>query len=326
MRRREFVFTFAASTLLSPCSVGAQAVRRVVFFTIHSEASPAGRATLDALRGALRQLGWSEGKNISIEPVWAGTDASRIPALASDVARQAPDVIVSVSSAVLRVLRTAVPNVPVVFIAVSNPDGQGFVASLNRPGGNITGFVHLEYSIGPKWVQLIKEIVPAVTRVLVVFNPDAIPAHEWLPPIQERGRSLNVDILTAPVRDPFALDQAIAEVGRNPGAGLLIMPEAFTALHRDRIIEAAARLRIPAIYPWDYFARAGGLASYGANFPDLARRAGPYVDRILKGAKAGDLPVQQPTKFEFILNLRTAKALGIEVPETVLAQADEVIE
>jgi putative ABC transport system substrate-binding protein len=326
MRRRELVFTLTTAAILSPHGAKAQPVRRVVLFTIHEEVSPAGRAILDALRGALRELGWREGKDILIEPVWAGTDTTRFPGLASDLARQPPDVIVSASSAVLRVLRQAVPNVPIVFIAVSNPDGQGFVDSLNRPGGRITGFVHLEYSIGPKWVQLLKEIAPAVTQVLVLFNPDAIPAHEWLPPIQERAKSLGADILTAPVRDPSALESAISEFGRDHGGGLLIMPEAFTALHRKRIIEAAARARIPAIYPWDYFARDGGLVSYGSNFPDLARRAGSYVDRILKGARAGDLPVQQPTKFELIVNSRTARALGLPIPETILLQADEVLD
>jgi putative tryptophan/tyrosine transport system substrate-binding protein len=326
MRRRGVVFTLVASAIVRPRVARAQPVRRVVLFTIHSEESPAGKAILDALGGALRELGWSEGKDVSIEPVWAGTDTSRFPALASELARQAPDVIVSVSSAVLRILRGAVPNVPIVFIAVSNPDGQGFVGSLNRPGGSITGFVHLEYSIGPKWVQLLKEIAPAVSRVLVIFNPDGIPAQEWIPPIQERAKSLGAAIVTAPVRDPSALERAISEFGRDPGGGLLIMPEAFTALHRERIIEAAARSRIPAIYPWDYFARAGGLISYGSNFPDLARRAGSYVDRILKGARPGDLPVQQPTRFELIVNMKTAKALAIEVPESVLLQADEIIE
>lgn len=325
MRRRAFIAGLAGSAIFA-ASTSAQAVRRVVLFTIHSEASPAGKAILDALRQALRELGWNEGRDILIEPIWAGTDTTRFPALAADLARQPPDVIMSVSSAVLRVLRGTLLNVPIVFIAVSNPDGQGFVASLNRPGGNITGFVHLDYSIGPKWVQLLKEIAPTVSRVLVVFNPDAIPAHEWLPPIQERANALGAEILTAPVRDPSALDKAIAEFGREGNGGLLIMPEAFTALHRDRIIEAAARSQIPAIYPWDYFARAGGLVSYGSNFPDLARKAGSYVDRILRGAKAGDLPVQQPTKFELIVNMKTARAIGLTVPDSLLLQADEVIE
>jgi putative tryptophan/tyrosine transport system substrate-binding protein len=326
MRRREVVLTLAVMAILSPHVSRAQPVHRVVLFTIHDEASPAGRAILDALRESLRELGWSEGKNISIEPVWAGTDTSRFPGLASDLARRPPDVIVSASSAVLRVLRHAVPNVPIVFIAVSNPDGQGFVDSLNRPGGRITGFVHLEYSIGPKWVQLLKEIAPTVSRVLLLFNPDAIPAHEWLPPIQDRAKSLDVEILTAPVREPSALENAILEFGRDQGGGLLVMPEAFTALHRNRIIEAAARARIPAIYPWDYFARAGGLISYGSNFPDLARRAGAYVDRILKGEQAGALPVQQPTKFELIVNLKTARTLGLAVPVAILLQADEILD
>jgi putative ABC transport system substrate-binding protein len=190
MRRREVVFALLASISVSPRGLRAQPIRRVLLFTIHEETSPAGRAILDALRGALRDLGWTEGKNISIEPVWAGTDTGRFPALASDVARQLPDVIVSVSSAVLRVLRSTVPNVPIVFLAVSNPDGQGFVASLNRPGGRITGFVHLEYSIGPKWVQILKEIAPAVVRVLVVFNPRPSPRTNGFPPFRSvRDRS-----------------------------------------------------------------------------------------------------------------------------------------
>jgi putative ABC transport system substrate-binding protein len=216
--------------------------------------------------------------------------------------------------------------VPIVFVAVSNPDGQGFVSSLSRPGGNITGFTHLEYSIGPKWVQLLRQIAPSASRVLVVFNPDALPAHEWLPPIQAEGQALGASVLLAAVRNPAALEQAITEFGREPGGGLLVMPEAFTSLHRDKIIELAARLRLPAIYPWGHFAEAGGLISYGSSWTDLVRRAAGYADRILKGDKPGDLPVQQPTKFETIINLKTASALGITVPDALLAQADEVIE
>jgi putative ABC transport system substrate-binding protein len=325
MRRRTFIAGLGGSAVLAG-GVLAQTVRRVVFFTIHDEASPGGRAILEALREVLRELGWREGQDISVEPVWAGTDTTRFPELAAELTRRPPDLVVSVSSATLRVLRTALPNVPIVFLAVSNPDGQGFVSSLSRPGGNVTGFVHLEYSIGPKWVQLLKEIAPAVTRTLVVFNPDALPIHEWLPPIQARATALGVEIIPAPVRDPSMMERVIGEFGRNPGSGLLIMPEAFTALHRDRIIHAAGRSRIPAIYPWDYFARAGGLVSYGSNFPDLARRAGSYVDRILRGAKPADLPIQQPMKFELIVNLKTAKDIGIEVPDSLLVQANEVIE
>ena len=325
MRRREFIFAgFAA--LLSAAPAAAQRVRRVVFFTIQGEKTPVGQASFAALRASLGQLGWVEGKDLAVEAVWAGPDASRFPPLAADLARNPPDVIVSVSSAILKVLRTAVPDVPIVFVAVSNPDGQGFVASLNKPGGNITGFTHLEYSIGPKWVQLLKQVAPAVSRVLVVFNPDAIPAHEWLPPIEERGRSLGTDILAGPVRDATALEKAIAEFAQEPGGGLLVMPDAFTSLHRDKIIELSARLRVPAIYPWDNFARAGGLISYGSSFPDLVRGAAAYADRILKGTKPDDLPVQQPTKFETIINLKTAQAIGLEIPTAVLVQADEVIE
>lgn len=325
MRRRTFIVGLAGSAVIVG-SLAAQPRRRVVLFTIHVEASPAGRAVMEALRTTLRELGWTEGADITIEPVWAGTDTTRFPALATDLAIQPPDVIVAASSAVVQVLRNALPNLPIVFIAVSNPDGQGFVDSLNRPGGNITGFVHLEYSMGSKWVQLLKEIAPSVRRVLVLFNPDALPIHEWLPPIQGHAETLRVEILTAPVREPSALENAIIEFGRDPGGGLLILPEAFTALHRNIIIEAAARQRLPAIYPWDYFAKAGGLISYGSSFSDLARRAGAYVDRILKGAKAGDLPVQQPTKFEMIVNVKTARAIGLTVPDSVLLQANEVIE
>ncbi len=326
MRRRAFFTVLAGSALLGPRPAAAQRPRRVVLFTIHEEHTPNGQATFAALRAGLRDLGWSEGNDILIEGVWTGPDAARIPPAAASLARNPPDVIVCVSSAITRVARTAMPDMPIVFVAVSNPDGQGFVASLSRPGGNITGFVHLEYSIGPKWVQLLKQVAPSVARVLVVFNPDAIPAHEWLPPIEERGRSLGAEILTAPVRDAAALEKAIVEFAREPASGLLIMPEAFTALHRDRIVALAAQHRLPAIYPWDYFARAGGLISYGSSFPDLVRQAATYVDRILKGAKPGDLPVQQPARFETIVNMKTAKAMGLEIPTAVLAQADEVIE
>jgi len=231
MRRRTFLTVVAGSALLSTVPAAAQRLRRVVFFTIHEETTPVGQATFAALRSSLRELGWSEGKDITIEGVWTGPEAARIAGPATELARNPPDLVVSVSSAILKATRTAVPDTPIVFVAVSNPDGQGFVASLNRPGGNITGFVHLEYSIGPKWVHLLKQVAPAMSRVLVVFNPDAIPAHEWLSPIQERGLSLGAEILTAPVRDAAALEKAITEFGREPGGGLLVMPGA------DEVIE-----------------------------------------------------------------------------------------
>lgn len=326
MKRRDFFTTLAGCSLLGLAPAIAQRLPRVVFFTIHGETTPVGQATFAALRSGLRERGWIEGKDIIVEGVWTGPDASRFAGPAAALAQNPPHLVVAVSSAMVRLVRTALPDVPIVFVAVSNPDGQGFVASLSKPGGNITGFTHLEYSIGPKWVHLLKQVAPAVSRVLVVFNPDAIPAHEWLPPIQARGRSLGVDVLTAPVRDAPALERAITDFGQEPGGGLLVMPEAFTALHRDKIIDLAARLRLPAVYPWDYFAKAGGLISYGSSFPELVRRAADYADRILKGTSPGDLPVQQPTRFETIVNLKTARALGLAIPAAVLAQADEVIE
>ena len=254
MRRRDAIFALVASAFSSPLTAWAQLMRRVVLFTIHDEASPAGRAILDALRGALRELGWRRKERTSSSNQY-GRARIRLafPALASDLARQAPDVIVSVSSAVLRVLHRAVPNVPIVFIAVSNPDGQGFVCSLNRPGGSITGFVHLEYSIGPKWVQLLTEIAPDVKRVLVIFNPDAIPAHEWLPPIQGAYAVLRHRHHNRARSRPLRIGESHSRSsGADPGGGLLRMPEAFTALHRHTIIEAALRSKLPAIYPWDY--------------------------------------------------------------------------
>lgn len=325
MKRRDVLGLLVGSVAFTREAL-AQPIRRVVLFTIQSETNPAGAASLEALRSSLRDLGWIEGQTIDIEPVWAGTDVSRYAGLAADLARRPPDVVVSVSSAVLRVLKTVLPNVPIVFVAVSNPDGQGFVASISRPGGNITGFTHLEYSIGPKWVQLLKEVAPSVSRVLVLFNPDSIPAHEWLPPIQSRGRLLGAEVIAGPARDAATLDKTVADFAQVPGGGLLIMPDAFTSQNRDRLIRLATTLRLPAIYPWNFFAKAGGLISYGSSLPDLFRRAGAYADRILKGAKPADLPVQQPTKFEMAINLKTAKALGLTIPPTLLVRADEMIE
>ena len=260
---------------------------------------------------------------------FAAADVDRMQTFAKELVGLQPDLIVGQTTPVVAALQRETKTIPIVFVIVSDPVGSGFVASLPRPGGNITGFINIEASLSGKWIEMLKEIVPRVTRAALMFNPETAPYFAYyLQPFEAAARSQAIEPMAAPVRTAADIEHVVASLGDRPDAGLVVMPDTFTATRRnlDLIVSLAARHRVPTIYPYRYMVAAGGLISYGIDTTDLYRRAPTYVDRILKGAKPADLPVQLPTKFELAVNLKTAKALGIDIPATLLGRADEVIE
>ncbi|MFZ0148053.1 MAG: ABC transporter substrate-binding protein [Xanthobacteraceae bacterium] len=265
--------------------------------------------------------------NIYIDYRWVGGDAARAETNAAELVSQKPDVIVANSTLVLAAVRNVTSTVPIVFVVVGDPIGQGFVSSLAHPGGNITGFTSFEFAIGVKWLELIKEIVPELGHIGFIFNPEAGPfAEKFVQSIEPLAHSLGVRLMVTPTRDTREVDRAFVAVSGEPKGGLIVSPDAFTTANRGLIISLAARYGLPAIYAYRYFAIDGGLLSYGHDVKEPWRRAPTYVDKILKGASPADLPIQQPTKFELVINLKTAKALGLTIPPQLLDRADELIE
>jgi putative ABC transport system substrate-binding protein len=291
-----------------------------------AESDPEGQRWAQTFIQALQELGWRNGTNVRIDLRWA-TDLDNMRTFAKELVELQPDLIqVTTTPATAEVLRQT-RTIPVVFSVVSDPVGSGFVRNLPRPGGNATGFINIESSLGGKWVELLKEIAPRVTRVAMLFNPTTAPQTAYYRgPLEAASSSLGIAATTAPIRETAEIETTIAALGQDPQAGLIALPDLFVASHRDLIISLAARHRVAAVYPFRFFVRAGGLISYGVDLPDLQRRAASYVDRILKGATPADLPIQLPTKFELAVNQKTAKALSLAVPPTLLATADEVIE
>jgi putative ABC transport system substrate-binding protein len=267
----------------------------------------------------LKETGYVEGQNVSIEYRYAANQMDRLPALAADLVRRRGT---PATLAVQRETRT----IPIVFMNVFDPVVSGLVARLDRPSGNVTGFANYEPSLGGKWLELLSEITPGLKRAAIMFNPDTAPASSFVPPFETAARSLKIEPIIAPVHSDLEIETAIIALGREPGGGLFVVPDGFIITHRAPVISAAARNNVPAVYTLSEFARDGGLLSYGPDPVDSFRRAATYVDRILRGAKPGDLPVQFPTKYEMVVNLKTAKALGLTIPETLLATADEVIQ
>jgi putative tryptophan/tyrosine transport system substrate-binding protein len=284
------------------------------------------QARVGAFLQALALLGWTIGRNVRIDTRWATTDAAEIRRHAAELAALAPDVIVAHAATTVGPLLQATRTVPVVFPAIVDPVGAGFVNSLARPGGNATGFMNFEYSIGGKWLELLKEIAPGMTRVAVHRNPATPSGIGQFSAIQAVAPSFRVEVNLVNVRDAGEIERAVAAFARASNGGLIVTASPLAALQRNLIITLAARHKLPAIYYERYFVDVGGLISYGPDFVDQWRRAAGYVDRILKGERPADLPVQAPTKYETVLNLKTAKALGLDIPATVLARADEVIE
>ena len=290
--------------------------------------SAEGQAQIAAFRDGLQKLGWMEGRNIRIDTRWVTTtDAELMQRFAKELVALQPDLILSSNTPTTAALLQQTRTIPIVFATVGDPIGSGFVASFPRPGGNVTGFITVEGSLGGKWLELLKEIAPRVNRVAFLLNPStATYAESYLNAFNAAAASVAVQAIAAPVHDRFEFDAVIAAQAREPNSGLIVLADAFTVTHRVEITSLAARYRLPAIYPFRLFAEVGGLLSYGVDLADNFRRAATYVDRILKGEKPSELPVQAPTKYELIINLKTAKALGLTIPHNLLVLADELIE
>jgi putative tryptophan/tyrosine transport system substrate-binding protein len=329
MNRRTFIGS-AATVLSVPLAARAQpqsgTMRRLGVLLSTSDIDPEGQARLASLRTCLLEFGWTEGRNISIDYRWGGGDPNRVRTQAADLVASKPDVIVASPSSVLAAVQRETRTIPVVFAQLVDPVGTGFVSSLAHPGGNITGFSAFEFAIGAKWLQLLKEIAPSVTRVAAVYDPATPVVTGLLPLIDAAGRSAGIDVFIHGVRDAAEIERVLTAFAAEPNGGLVAVPSRLIATSRDFVISLAHRLRLPDVSAFRYYSASGGLASYGVDNIALYRRAASYVDRILRGEKPENLPVQMPNRYELIINLRTAKALGIEVPATVLARADEVIE
>jgi putative ABC transport system substrate-binding protein len=302
-------------------------VRRVGLLSPFIEDTDESRRLTSVFVGGLRELGWIDGRNVRVEQRWSSGDNDRMFADARALADLPADVVLAVSTPAVNALKQEAPRIPVVFVAVSDPVGSGLVASLARPGGNVTGFVNLEASLSGKWLGLLKELVPGLTHAGFMFNPDAAPfADYYLRQFQAAAPVAAVAPVAIPVHEPTDIERAIVGLKARPVGGLVVMPDTFTTVNRRRIIELAARERLPVVYPNGATVRQGGLIGYGVDSVESVRGAAVYIDRILRGEKPGDLPVQTPTKFELVINLKTARALGLNVPPTLTALADEVVE
>jgi putative ABC transport system substrate-binding protein len=328
MRRRQFI-TLLGGAAAWPLATRAQQperMRRIGVLMNLAADDPESQARIGALLQGLQEFGWSIGRNVRIDYRWAAGDAGRLRSHAAELVALAPDVILANANPSVEVLQQTARAMPIVFVAVTDPVGTGVVASLARPGGNTTGFTSAEFSMSAKWLELLKEVAPGVTRAAVLQDPGNPGSIPQFAAIQSVAPSLGVDLSTIFLRDAGEIEGAVAAFARGPNGGLIATRTSGAIGHRNLIITQAAKLRLPAVYPLRLFVTAGGLASYGPDIVDQCRRAASYVDRILKGAKPADLPVQAPTKYELTINLKTAKTLGLTVPDSVLARADEVIE
>ncbi len=330
MRRRKFLMLLSSAVVACPAAQAQQLdrVRRIGVLIGYAEGDPEMQTQVDAFRDGLQKLGWTEGGNIRIDTRWATPgDTETIQRSAKELVALKPDLIVANTTPVTAALLQQTRTVPIVFASLSDPIGSGFVASFARPGGNVTGFTISEPTQAGKWLELLKEMVPHIARVVILFNPTTAPfAEYWLNSFKAATASLAVEAIVAPVANESDLDSVVATQAREPNTGLIAMPDTFTIAHRVEITSLAARYRLPAVYPFRFFAEAGGLLSYGVDMIDNFRRAATYADRILKGEKPSDLPVQAPVKLELVINLKAARALGLDVPAQLQQLADEVIE
>jgi len=331
MRRRELIIVLGGAAAMSSVPVRARApdkVRRIAFLLgFATENDPEAQTRITAFLQGLEALGWTEGRNIRIGYRFGGGDVARIQALAAELVSSVPDVIVANSSPAVAALKQATSSIPIVFAAVNDPVAQGFIASLGRPGGNITGFTLIEFPMLGKWLELLKEMAPNVRHVALMFNPDTARYYPvYLREFKALPQTLAVELVAAPVHDEAEVEAAVVALSREPGSGLISAAEPFITAHRALIMTLAERHRVPAVHQFRQFAVEGGLMSYGPDTQDIFRRSASYVDRILKGEKPAELPAQAPTKFEFVINLKAARAIGLSVPPSLLARADEVIE
>lgn len=330
MNRRDTVLALLALGA-APLGAGAQqakAMRRVGVLMNRPASDRNAQASFAAFKQTLEKLGWVDGRDVRIDHRWGTADAKTLRPGAAELVKLQPEVILASATDGLAALREETRTIPTVFVSVSDPVGQGLVASLARPGNNMTGFTAFEFSMGGKWIQLLKEVAPRMTRVAVLFNPVTAPYYaSFMISIEAAARSVAVQAIGVQVRDQGEIEEALtAALGDRSQGGLIALSDAFTANHRAKIIALAAHHRLPAIYAFSFFPEAGGLMSYGIDRVDLYSRAASYVDRILRGENPGTLPVQQPTKFEFVINVKTAKAMGLSIPQAVLVRADRVIE
>jgi ABC-type uncharacterized transport system substrate-binding protein len=331
MRRREFITLLGGAAATWPVAASGQQpdrMQRIGMLMGYAENDREGRAFVAAFREGLQKLGWTEGHNIRIDTRWAADrDADARQRFAKELVALQPNLILAHATPTTAALLQQTPTIPIIFVNVSDPVGSGFVENFPRPGGNVTGFTNIEPTMAGKWLELLKEIAPSVNRVAFLFNPaTATYADYYLSSFKATAASFALDAIATPVRDTTELEAAIAALAREPNGALIAMPDLFTSTHRVEITSLAARYRLPAVYPFRFFAEVGGLLSYGSELVDNFRRAATYADRILKGAKPGELPIQAPVKFEMVINLKAAKALGLDVPSHLQQRADEVIE
>jgi putative ABC transport system substrate-binding protein len=328
MRRREFIWlvsTAAAWPVVGRAQQG-ERMRRIGVLMVAVAGDPVLMRRLGALRGELGRLGWVEGRNLRLETRWAGGDPERIRNAAAELVSLAPDIIIANGSSAMDAIQRATRTVPVLFVVVPDPIGAGYADSLARPGGNATGFSQFEFGISAKWLELLKEVAPDLRQAGIVRDPTITSGPGQFGAIQSVAPSLGVEITPLNVRDAAEIERVITAFARRENAGLVVTGSALAVVHRKLIMELAAKHKLPAVYFADFVVKEGGLVSYGPDLVDQYRQAASYVDRILRGEKPGDLPVQAPTKYELVINLKTAKALGLEMPQSLLARADEVIE
>jgi putative ABC transport system substrate-binding protein len=329
MNRREFIAVLgsAGAFPLTALGQGSDGERRIGMIFAGGASEPRAQVNAAAFADAFRALGWEQGRNIHIEYRWGGGDLDKIRGFAKELIGLRLEVIAGATTPVAVALQHETRTIPIVFLNVSDPMGSGFVASLSRPGGNMTGFIDSEASLGGKWIELLKECAPRVGRVSLMFNPRTAPRMDYyMPSTTAAARALGVELLPGAVQSADDIERLIADIARTQDGAIAVMPDSFPGMHQNLIVSLASRHRVPIIYPWRYMTAAGGLLSYGVDSVDAFRKGPMYVDRILKGEKPAELPVQQPTKFEFVINLKTAKELGLTIPPTLLGRADEVIE
>jgi putative tryptophan/tyrosine transport system substrate-binding protein len=331
VRRRDFITLLGGAATAWPLAAGAQQgerIRRVGVLMAHPDSDPEFQSYLAAFREALQKLGWTEGRNIRIDSRWGALDdAESRQRSAKELLALQPDLILTQNTPPTASMLQQTHTIPIVFVIVADPVGSGFVDNLARPGGNATGFTIMEPTVVGKWLELLKEIAPGVNRAAFLFNPATSPyADIYLNPFKAAAASFALKAIAAPVHDRPELETVVAAHAREPNGGLIVMPDGFMNVYRKEIVSLVARYRLPAVYPWRFFAELGGLLSYGADQRDLFRLGATYVDRILRGEKPSDLPVQAPVKYGLVLNLKTAKALGLDVPWFLQQRADEVIE
>jgi putative ABC transport system substrate-binding protein len=328
MRRRAFIAGLGSAAAWPGVARAQQSdrLRRIGVLRTGDENDPVVKASVSALTQAIAELGWTDGRNVRMDLRSAVGDINRIRALAQELIGLQPDLIVTGGNLATSAVQRETRAIPIVFGNVADPVASGLVPRLDRPGGNITGFANLDVSLGGKWLELLTEIAPGLKRAAIMFNPDTNPVSVYMPSLETASRSLKVEPIVSPVHSDAEIETAIIAVGREPGGGLVVPPDAFMAVHRARIILAAVQNNVPAVYGLSFYARDSGLLSYGNDAVDMWRRAATYVDRILRGEKPGDMPVQLPTKFELVINLKTARALGLTVPQSILLRADEVIQ